>query len=62
MIMAGVCLAAIKIGNVMLGLSPITTISLASVVTVIYSLLGQKNETKVASIVAAEKSTVLAAL
>ncbi len=40
MIMAGVCLAVIKIGNVMLGLSPVTTIALASVVTVIYSLLG----------------------
>jgi len=40
MIMATVSLAAIKIGGVMLGLSPIQTIFWASVVTVIYSSLG----------------------
>ena len=40
MIMASVSLAAIKIGGVMLGLSPLQTIFWASVVTVLYSLLG----------------------
>ena len=39
-IMATVTLAAIKIGAVMLGLSPVTTLLLVSVVTVIYSSLG----------------------
>jgi solute:Na+ symporter, SSS family len=39
-IMATVSLAAIKIGGVMLGLRPIETLLLASVVTVIYSSLG----------------------
>lgn len=39
-IMATVSLAAIKIGGVMLGLSPLQTILIASVVTVIYSSLG----------------------
>ena len=39
-IMATVSLAAIKIGGVMLGLSPLETLLLASVVTVIYSSLG----------------------
>ena len=39
-IMATVSLAAIKIGGVMLGLSPLQTMLLASVVTVIYSSLG----------------------
>ena len=39
-IMATVLLAAIKIGGVMLGLSPFQTIFLASLVTVIYSMLG----------------------
>lgn len=39
-IMATVCLAGVKIGNVMLGLSPWETLGIASVVTVIYSLLG----------------------
>ena len=39
-IMAGVCLAAIKIGGVLLGLSPIQTLLIASIVTVIYSSLG----------------------
>lgn len=38
--MAGVTLAAIKIGEVMLGLSPIQTIGIASVVTVAFSALG----------------------
>lgn len=38
--MAGVCLAAIKIGGVLLGLSPIQTLLIASVVTVVYSSLG----------------------
>jgi solute:Na+ symporter, SSS family len=40
MIMASVSLAAIKIGSVMLGLSPVQTILIASTVTVIYSSLG----------------------
>jgi len=40
MIMASVSLAAIKIGSVMLGLSPVQTILIASIVTVIYSSLG----------------------
>ncbi|MFT6211512.1 MAG: Na+/proline symporter [Bacteroidia bacterium] len=40
MIMATVCLAAIKIGGVMLGLSPGQTLLIASVVTVLYSSLG----------------------
>ncbi|MCH7398805.1 Na+:solute symporter [Belliella sp. DSM 107340] len=39
-IMATVSLAAIKIGGVMLGLSPIETLLIASIVTVIYSSLG----------------------
>src|SRR5690554_6421037 len=39
-IMATVSLAAIKIGGVMLGLSPLQTILIASTVTVIYSSLG----------------------
>jgi SSS family solute:Na+ symporter len=39
-IMAAVLLAAIKIGGVMLGLSPFQTIFLASLVTVVYSMLG----------------------
>ncbi len=38
--MAAVSLAAIKIGEVMLGLSPLTTIGLASLITVIFSSLG----------------------
>jgi SSS family transporter len=40
MIMATVTLAAIKIGGVMLGLSPLQTVLAASVVTVIYTSLG----------------------
>jgi SSS family solute:Na+ symporter len=40
MIMATVCLAAIKIGSVLLGLTPNQTLLIASVVTVIYSSLG----------------------
>ena len=40
MIMAMVSLAAIKIGSVMLGLKPLETILLASVVTVIFSAMG----------------------
>ncbi len=40
MIMATVTLAAIKIGGVMLGLSPMQTILIASVITVIYTSLG----------------------
>lgn len=39
-IMATVCLAAIKIGGVMLGLTPLQTITIASIVTVIYSAIG----------------------
>ncbi|MGB0392481.1 MAG: sodium:solute symporter family protein, partial [Flavobacteriaceae bacterium] len=40
MIMASVCLAAIKIGGVLLGLSPVQTLLIASVITVVYSSLG----------------------
>lgn len=40
MIMASVSLAAIKIGAVLLGLSPVQTLLIASVVTVAYSSLG----------------------
>ena len=40
MIMATVCLAAIKIGGVLLNLTPVQTLLIASVVTVIYSSLG----------------------
>ena len=40
MIMASVCLAGIKIGSVMLGLTPIQTLLIASSVTVLYSSLG----------------------
>lgn len=39
-IMANVTLAAIKIGNVMLGLTPLQTITLAGVITVAYSMAG----------------------
>ncbi len=39
-IMATVSLAAIKIGGVMLGLSPVETLLIASIVTVVYSSLG----------------------
>ena len=37
MIMSSVCLAAIKIGGVMLGFSPVEPVLVASVITVIYS-------------------------
>lgn len=40
MIMASVTLAAIKIGGVMLGISPATTVLIAGSVTVVYSMLG----------------------
>lgn len=40
MIMATVCLAAIKIGAVLLGLTPIQTVLIASVITVVYTGLG----------------------
>lgn len=39
-VMANVTLAAIKIGNVMLGLTPLQTISIAAVITVAYSMIG----------------------
>ena len=39
-IMASVSLAAIKIGSVLLGLTPVQTISIAGTITVIYSSLG----------------------
>ena len=39
-VMATVCLAAIKIGSVLLDLSPIKTLLIASIVTVAYSTLG----------------------
>ncbi len=40
MVMAGVCLAAVKIGSAMLGLDPWQTLLVASIVTVIYSVMG----------------------
>ena len=40
MIMASVTLAAIKIGGVMLGLDPVSTVLIAGTITVIYSMLG----------------------
>lgn len=40
MIMASVTLAAIKIGGVLLGLSPIQTVVIAGIITVVYSTLG----------------------
>ncbi|HHS95442.1 MAG TPA: Na+:solute symporter [Phaeodactylibacter sp.] len=40
LVMATVCLAAIKIGSVLLGLSPVQTLLLSSIVTVAYSTLG----------------------
>ena len=40
MIMANVCLAAIKLGGIVLHLSPVETLLIASTVTVAYSLLG----------------------
>jgi len=40
MIMATVCLAGIKIAGILLGLDPVTTVLLVSVVTVFYSALG----------------------
>lgn len=39
-IMASVTLAAIKIGGVLLGLSPVETVMIASIVTVIYAAIG----------------------
>ncbi len=38
--MAGVTLAAIKIGQVMLGLSPVTTVVIAGLITVVFSAIG----------------------
>jgi solute:Na+ symporter, SSS family len=40
MVMAMVCLAAIKIGSVLLGISPVTTILVSGAIVVIYSMLG----------------------
>jgi len=40
LVMATVCLAAIKIGGVMLGLSPVEVLLISSIVTVAYSALG----------------------
>lgn len=40
MIMATVCLAAIKIGNVLLGLAPWQTLLISSVITVAYTMVG----------------------
>jgi SSS family transporter len=40
MIMATVCLAAIKIGNVLLGLEPWQTLFISSVITVAYTMVG----------------------
>lgn len=39
-IMATVCLAGIKIGGVMLGLSPVQTLLIAGVITMLYSAIG----------------------
>jgi solute:Na+ symporter, SSS family len=39
-IMASVCLAAIKIGGVMLNISPVATLTVASIVTVAYTAVG----------------------
>jgi Na+/proline symporter len=40
MIMATVCLAAIKIGNVLLGLAPWETLLISSIITVAYTMVG----------------------
>ncbi len=40
MIMATVCLAAIKIGNVLLGLTAMETLLISSVITVLYTMVG----------------------
>ncbi len=40
MIMATVCLAAIKIGGIILGFSPLNTLVIISSITVVYSMLG----------------------
>jgi len=40
MAMSGVCLAAMKVGEVMFGMDPLQTILIASIVTVIFSSLG----------------------
>ncbi len=40
MVMAAVCLAAIKIGSTLLGLSPMETLLISAVVTVAYSAIG----------------------
>ncbi|WP_145060936.1 sodium:solute symporter family protein [Adhaeretor mobilis] len=40
MAMSGVCLAAMKVGEVMFGLEPLQTILIASIITVIFSSLG----------------------
>lgn len=40
MIMATVCLAAIKIGNVLLGLDPWETLIISSAITVVYTMFG----------------------
>ena len=40
MIMATVCLAAIKIGNVLLGLQPLETLLISSIITVAYTMVG----------------------
>jgi SSS family solute:Na+ symporter len=40
MIMATVCLAAIKIGNVLLGLTPTQTLLISSLITVSYTMVG----------------------
>ena len=40
LVMAAVCLAAIKIGGTLLGLTPMQTLLISSIVTVIYSTLG----------------------
>lgn len=40
LVMATVCLAAIKIGSTLLGVTPIQTLLVASIVTVVYSAIG----------------------
>ena len=40
MIMATVCLAAVKLGGIAFGWTPLQALLLASLITVVYSLLG----------------------
>lgn len=40
MVMAMVCLAAIKIGSILLGISPLTTVIVSGLIVVVYSMMG----------------------